>query len=121
MPTIPKTGPSLFLGIELGIDQIRSSIVDDTLELVGVECVDFDSELPEYKCVSIFGSLQSFYLWPLLSSLIRSTQGGIFTTPGEAYTTPVEMWLKGLGKPPNGLHVVAFCTLFYERNQFSFG
>ena len=25
------------------------------------------------------------------------TQGGIFTTPGEAYTTPVEMWLKGLG------------------------
>ena len=49
MPAISKPGPSLFLGIELGIDQLRASIVDDTLELVGVECVDFDSELPEYK------------------------------------------------------------------------
>ncbi|KDR71605.1 hypothetical protein GALMADRAFT_75013 [Galerina marginata CBS 339.88] len=73
MPAIAKTGPSLFLGIELGIDQLRASIVDESLELVGVESVDFDSELPEYQ-----------------------TQGGIFTTPGEAYTTPVEMWLKGL-------------------------
>ncbi|KAF8196970.1 hypothetical protein BJ912DRAFT_93874 [Pholiota molesta] len=73
MPSIPKTGPSFFLGIELGIDQLRASIVDESLELVGVECVDFDSELSEYK-----------------------TQGGIFTTPGEAYTTPIEMWLKGL-------------------------
>ncbi len=27
-----------------------------------------------------------------------STQGGIFTTPGDAYTTPIEMWIKGLGK-----------------------
>jgi len=54
MPAIPKTGPSLFLGIELGIDQLRASIVDDTLELVGVESVDFDSELSEYKCVSLF-------------------------------------------------------------------
>lgn len=26
------------------------------------------------------------------------TQGGIFTTPGEAYTTPIEMWIKGLGE-----------------------
>jgi len=51
MPAIPKAGPSLFLGIELGIDQLRASIVDDTLELVGVECVDFDSALAEYKYV----------------------------------------------------------------------
>ena len=50
MPALQKSGgPSLFLGIELGVDQLRASIVDDTLELVGVECVDFDSELPEYK------------------------------------------------------------------------
>lgn len=49
MPAISKTGPTLFLGIELGIDQLRASIVDDALELVGVECVDFDSELTEYK------------------------------------------------------------------------
>ena len=51
MPAIPKTGPSLFLGLELGIDQLRASLVDETLELAGVECVDFDSELPEYKYV----------------------------------------------------------------------
>lgn len=51
MPSVPKTGPSFFLGIELGIDQLRASIVDESLELVGVECVDFDSELSEYKCV----------------------------------------------------------------------
>ncbi|KAF9484591.1 D-xylulose kinase [Pholiota conissans] len=73
MPSVPKSGPSFFLGIELGIDQLRASIVDESLELVGVECIDFDSELSEYQ-----------------------TQGGIFTTPGEAYTTPIEMWLKGL-------------------------
>ncbi|KAF9032393.1 hypothetical protein BJ165DRAFT_1357960 [Panaeolus papilionaceus] len=73
MPAISKTGPSMFLGIELATDQLRASLVDESLELVGVESVDFDSELPEYQ-----------------------TQGGIFTTPGEAYTTPVEMWLKAL-------------------------
>ncbi|KAI0710667.1 actin-like ATPase domain-containing protein [Earliella scabrosa] len=28
-------------------------------------------------------------------SFYYRTQGGIFTTPGDAYTTPVEMWLKG--------------------------
>ena len=48
----PKTGPALFLGLELATDQLRASIVDESLELVGVECVDFDSELPEYQCVS---------------------------------------------------------------------
>lgn len=55
MPSLPKSGgPSLFLGIELGVDQLRASIVDESLELVGVECVDFDSELPEYKYVCSF-------------------------------------------------------------------
>ena len=51
MPTLPKSGPSLFLGIELATDQLRASIVDETLDLVGVENVDFDSELSEYQCV----------------------------------------------------------------------
>lgn len=55
MPAIPKSGPALFLGIELATDQLRASLIDDSLELVGVECVDFDSELPEYK-----------YVYPLL-------------------------------------------------------
>ena len=54
MPAIPKNGPSLFLGIELGVDQLRASIVDESLELVGVECVDFDAELPEYKYAPSF-------------------------------------------------------------------
>ncbi|KAI0690374.1 actin-like ATPase domain-containing protein [Cytidiella melzeri] len=67
----PKSAPSLFLGLELATDQLRASIVDENLELVGVEAVDFDSELSEFQ-----------------------TQGGIFTTPGDAYTTPVEMWIK---------------------------
>ncbi|KAF7325986.1 hypothetical protein MKEN_00449500 [Mycena kentingensis (nom. inval.)] len=71
---MPAPAPSsLFLGIELAVDQLRASLVDENLELVGVECVDFDTELVEYQ-----------------------TQGGIFTTPGEAYTTPVEMWIKAL-------------------------
>ncbi|KIP02227.1 hypothetical protein PHLGIDRAFT_130858 [Phlebiopsis gigantea 11061_1 CR5-6] len=68
----PKPGSSLFLGLELATDQLRASIVDENLELVGVESVDFDTELAEYQ-----------------------TQGGIFTTPGDAYTTPVEMWIQG--------------------------
>lgn len=37
------------------------------------------------------------------------TQGGIFTTPGEAYTTPLEMWVKAFGT----------CRLFAGSN-FSF-
>ncbi|KAL0948450.1 hypothetical protein HGRIS_011023 [Hohenbuehelia grisea] len=76
-----KIGPALFLGIELAIDQLRASIVDESLELVGVEYVDFDIELPEYQ-----------------------TQGGMFTTPGDAYTTPVEMWIKALDSLLEKLH-----------------
>lgn len=54
MPVVPKQGPALFLGLELATDQLRATIVDDGLELVGVESVDFDTELPEYQCVKIF-------------------------------------------------------------------
>ena len=45
----PKTSPAFFLGVELATDQLRASIVDENLELVGVEHVDFDSELSEYQ------------------------------------------------------------------------
>jgi hypothetical protein len=55
MPAVSKNGPCLFLGLELATDQLRASIVDETLELVGVECVDFDSELSEYQCVACKG------------------------------------------------------------------
>lgn len=76
-----KSGSSLFLGIELATDQLRATLVDDNLELMGVECVDFDIEVPEYQ-----------------------TQGGIFTTPGDAYTTPVDMWVKGFDLLLEKLH-----------------
>lgn len=41
------------------------------------------------------------------------TQGGIFTTPGDAYTTPVDMWVKALGVSP-------FHSLLTQRKQFLF-
>lgn len=51
MPAVTKNGSGLFLGLELATDQLRASIVDESLELVGVEAVDFDTELSEYQCV----------------------------------------------------------------------
>ena len=51
MPPGPKNGQALFLGLELATDQFRAALVDESLELVGVESVDFDTELPEYQCV----------------------------------------------------------------------
>jgi len=90
----PKSSPALFLGVELSTDQLRASIVDESLELVGVESVDFDTEL-DYQCVSSFPYPRRP---PLLIAVDHRTQGGIFTTPGDAYTTPVEMWIKGLGE-----------------------
>ena len=45
----PKSGSSLFLGLELATDQLRASVVDENLELVGVEVVDFDTELVEFQ------------------------------------------------------------------------
>ena len=54
MPALPKTGQALFLGLELSTDQLRAAIVDESLELVGVECVDFDTELSEYQYVLVF-------------------------------------------------------------------
>lgn len=40
-----------FLGLELAIDQLRATIVDDQLDLLAVEAVDFDTELPDYQSV----------------------------------------------------------------------
>ena len=45
----PKSASALFLGLELAVDQLRAAIVDENLELAGVEAVDFDQELPEYQ------------------------------------------------------------------------
>ena len=43
---------ALYLGLELGTDQLRASIIDENLELSGVESVDYDTELSEYGCVA---------------------------------------------------------------------
>ena len=45
----PKSLSTLFLGLELATDQLGASIVDENLELVGVEVVDFDTEVTEYQ------------------------------------------------------------------------
>lgn len=66
--------PPTFLGIELATDQLRAVILDEHQEVVSTCSIDFDADLPEY-----------------------GTQGGIFVAPGEAWTTPVEMWVRGLG------------------------
>jgi hypothetical protein len=39
---------------------------------------------------------ESHVMWVVLTR--SRTQGGIFTTPGDAYTTPVDMWVKALGE-----------------------
>ncbi|KZT35969.1 hypothetical protein SISSUDRAFT_1071671 [Sistotremastrum suecicum HHB10207 ss-3] len=62
-----------FLGLELGVDQLRAAVLDDHLDLVVSETVDFDADFPEYQ-----------------------TKGGLFTGQDETYTTPVDMWVKGL-------------------------
>ncbi|KDQ10746.1 hypothetical protein BOTBODRAFT_177833 [Botryobasidium botryosum FD-172 SS1] len=72
MPVKSSTPPH-FLGLELSTEQLRATIVDEDLAVIGSEIVDFDTDLIEYQ-----------------------TRGGMFTTPGDAYTTPVEMWVKAL-------------------------
>jgi xylulokinase len=43
-----KQGSPLFLGLELSSDQLRATLVDEHLDLVGVESIDFDTELSDY-------------------------------------------------------------------------
>ena len=64
MPAVTKNGSGLFLGFELATDQLRASIVDESLELVGVEAVDFDTELSEYQYVLV----PLFHFFPFLLS-----------------------------------------------------
>jgi xylulokinase len=50
-PTVKPASP-LFLGLELATDQLRATLVDEHLDLVGVESCDFDSDLPDYGSAS---------------------------------------------------------------------
>ena len=47
-------------------------------------------------CV-LYSILFRSWLTDVLACVSHRTQGGIFTTPGDAYTTPVDMWVKALG------------------------
>ena len=56
----------------------------------------------------------------LPGALIRSildirTQGGIFTTPGDAYTAPVEMWIKGLGESMLAFEIWSWIVIYFFR------
>jgi len=54
--TPPAGKPAHFLGLELSTEQLRAVIVDEQLDLVAVEAVDFDTDLSEYQCVSRFST-----------------------------------------------------------------
>jgi len=56
----PKVSPH-FLGLQLSVDALRAIIVDEQLELVGSEYVDFDAEFPEYKYVQGSYSLLALF------------------------------------------------------------
>ena len=46
---MPPKASQHFLGLQLSADAIRAAIVDEQLELVGSEHVDFASEFPEHQ------------------------------------------------------------------------
>ena len=62
MPNPNLLSHTLFLGVELATDQLRAVVLDDQLDILGVECVDFDAELPEYQLVCFDFSAQFFFL-----------------------------------------------------------
>ncbi|KAF8329836.1 uncharacterized protein EI90DRAFT_3125091 [Cantharellus anzutake] len=74
-PTFTSPNGHHFLGFDLCHEQFRAAIVDGHLSTVGVEIVDFDSELPEYQ-----------------------TRSGLFNAPGDIPTVPIEMWIRGLDR-----------------------
>jgi xylulokinase len=50
---MPPKSPSVphFLGIELSTEQLRAVVVDEHLDVIVADAVDFDTDLPEYQCV----------------------------------------------------------------------
>lgn len=44
----PKASPH-FLGLQLSVDFLRAAIVDEQLEPIGSEQVEFDVEFPDYQ------------------------------------------------------------------------
>lgn len=68
----PKTSPH-FLGLQLSVDALRAVIVDEQLELISSEHVDFDTEFPDHQ-----------------------TRRGVYASNNDIYMTSVELWLKAL-------------------------
>ncbi|KAG8751529.1 hypothetical protein FRC12_012402 [Ceratobasidium sp. 428] len=62
-----------YLGLELSTEYLRACVLDEVLDVIHTACVEFDTDMPEFQ-----------------------TRGGLFTAPGDVYTTSVEMWLKAL-------------------------
>ena len=68
---VSRSPTAHFLGLELATDQLRAAVVDEQLDLIGVEVVDFDSELAEFQCVIYLSlSLNNLFLLLLSSSFL---------------------------------------------------
>ncbi|XP_003368402.1 xylulose kinase, partial [Trichinella spiralis] len=61
-----------FLGIDLGTQQLKAVLTDENLNIVCIEVINYDNELPEFKTV-----------------------GGVHRA-SETVTAPVLMWIKAL-------------------------
>ena len=65
---MPSRSPTAhFLGLELATDQLRAAVVDEQLDVIGVELVDFDTELSEFQYVSRISCCFAYY-FPSFSS-----------------------------------------------------
>ena len=51
-----------FLGLELATDAIRAAVIDEQLDLQGVESVEFDGELCDCECSASAASSRSHAL-----------------------------------------------------------
>ncbi|CCA73240.1 hypothetical protein PIIN_07195 [Serendipita indica DSM 11827] len=70
---MPPKASQHFLGLQLSADALRAAIVDEQLELVGSEHIDFTTEFPEHQ-----------------------NRTGSHATNGDASMSSVELWLKAL-------------------------
>jgi xylulokinase len=84
----------LFLSIDAGVSKYRATILDERLEVIWVEEVNLDSELPQYGCVVFFLHL-AFNDELKVISPKHSTRNGVHTL-GDRVTAPSEMRLKAL-------------------------
>lgn len=46
---MPPKANTHFLGIQLAVDHLRAAVVDEQLEVIGADQIDFDNDFPEYQ------------------------------------------------------------------------